>query len=284
MKVAVTGAGGFVGAHVVAALLRRPGIEVVTASRSPAPIASVPGVKHVSLDLGTVDPHAAFEQLGRPQTLIHLAWTGLPNYKSAHHLEQQLPQQVAFLQGLLAAGLRSLTCTGTCFEYGMQSGELREEMPTEPTNAYGMAKDALRRRLEALRAQQTFALTWARLFYMYGPGQPPTSLYSQFMAAGARGEASFGMSGGEQLRDYLPVRRVAELLVALALDAPDAGTVNVCSGQPISVRSLVEQWRRERGWDIRLDLGRYPYPDYEPMAFWGSSARLRSILPGTGST
>jgi nucleoside-diphosphate-sugar epimerase len=160
----------------------------------------------------------------------------------------------------------------------MQSGQLSEEMPTRPTNPYGLAKDALHRRLELLRIEQPFALNWARLFYMYGEGQPATSLFSQFMAAGARGEVSFGMSGGEQLRDFLPVKRVAELIVALALDAPGAGTVNVCSGRPIAVRSLVEGWCREHGWEMALDLGRYPYPDYEPMGFWGSSARLQGLL------
>ena len=160
----------------------------------------------------------------------------------------------------------------------MQSGELTEDTPTKPANPYGLAKDALHRQLESLRIEQPFALNWARLFYVYGQGQPATSLFSQFMAAGSRGEVSFAMSGGEQLRDFLPVKRVAELIVALALDAPGAGTVNVCSGRPISVRSLVEAWRRERGWQMALDLGRYPYPDYEPMAFWGSSARLQRLL------
>jgi dTDP-6-deoxy-L-talose 4-dehydrogenase (NAD+) len=279
MKVALTGASGFLGSHVLQALFKRTGLQLVTAARGPLPEERThPGVRHTSFDLGTVEPAQAFERLGQPDVLIHLAWSGLPHYKSAHHLEQQLPQQYAFLSGLVRAGLRSLTCTGTCFEYGMQTGELTEDTPTHPANPYGLAKDALHRQLQLLRTEQPFALNWARLFYMYGPGQPATSLFSQFMAAGSRGEVSFGMSGGEQLRDFLPVQRVAELIVALALDAPDAGTVNVCSGRPISVRALVEAWRHERGWEMALELGRYPYPDYEPMAFWGSSARLQGLL------
>jgi nucleoside-diphosphate-sugar epimerase len=279
MKLAVTGASGFLGGHVLEALRQRAGVQLVTAALAPLPVGRIhPGARHVCFDLGTVDPAQAFEQLGQPDVLIHLAWSGLPNYKSAHHIEQQLPQQYAFLSGLVRAGLRSVTCTGTCFEYGMQSGQLSEELPTQPANPYGIAKDALHRRLQLLRTEPPFALNWARLFYMYGAGQPATSLFSQFMAAGLRGEPSFAMSGGEQLRDFLPVTRVAELIVALALDAPGAGTVNICSGRPIAVRSLVEEWRRERGWQIALDLGRYPYPDYEPMAFWGSSARLQRLL------
>jgi nucleoside-diphosphate-sugar epimerase len=279
MKVAVTGASGFLGAHVLQALRERAGLQLVTAGRGPLPVERLQaGARHVCFDLGTVEPAQAFEQLGQPDVLIHLAWSGLPNYKSSHHLEQQLPQQYAFLSGLVRAGLRSLTCTGTCFEYGMQSGQLSEQMPTKPSNPYGLAKDTLHRQLELLCSEQPFALNWARLFYMYGEGQPAGSLYSQFKAAGARGEVSFGMSGGEQLRDFLPVQRVAELLVALALDAPGSGTVNVCSGRPISVRSLVEAWRGAYGWEMALDLGRHPYPDYEPMEFWGSSARLQRLL------
>jgi nucleoside-diphosphate-sugar epimerase len=279
MKVAVTGASGFLGSYVLQALQQRSGLQLVTAARGPLPVAcSDPDARHVCFDLGTVDAAQAFDRLGQPEVLIHLAWSGLPHYKSSHHLDQQLPQQYAFLSGLVQAGLRSLTCTGTCFEYGMQSGQLSEEMPTQPANPYGLAKDALHRQLELLRGEQPFALNWARLFYMYGAGQSATSLFTQFMAAGGRGEASFAMSGGEQLRDFLPVTRVAQLIVALALDAPGAGTVNICSGQPISVRALVEQWRHEQGWEMALDLGRYPYPDYEPMAFWGSSARLQRLL------
>ena len=49
----------------------------------------------------------------------------------------------------------------------------------------------------------------------------------------------------------------------------DIGAVNICSGKPISVRRLVEQWLDENNYKIELNLGHYPYPDYEPMAFWG---------------
>ena len=84
----------------------------------------------------------------------------------------------------------------------------------------------------------------------------------------------FNMSGGEQLRDYLPVAEVARLLVSLALKGEDNGLVKICSGKPISVRSFVEGLIEETGWSIRPNLGYYPYPDYEPMAFWGDRRKL----------
>jgi dTDP-6-deoxy-L-talose 4-dehydrogenase (NAD+) len=157
---------------------------------------------------------------------------------------------------------------------------LHEDLPTRPENPYGFAKDALRRELEFLKTAKPFALTWARLFYLYGEGQAGTSLLPQLRQAVARGDKAFNMSGGEQLRDYLTVDAAADLLVSLALARRDAGAVNVCSGRPVSVRRLVEGWIRDNGWTIDLNLGHYPYPDYEPMAFWGERRKLDHILGG----
>jgi nucleoside-diphosphate-sugar epimerase len=277
MKVAVTGATGFVGRHVVAALSREASVDIVTSSRGNDACGRGASVRHVPLDIA--QPSAGdYDALGRPDVVIHLSWSGLPNYRSLHHFETELPRQHAFLAGLVRAGLPALVCTGTCFEYGMQSGALDETMRADPQNPYGFAKDALRRQLTFLRESTPFRLTWARLFYMYGEGQSPQSLYPLLASAAKRGERVFRMSGGEQLRDYLPVSEVASLLVRLALHAPDAGLVNVCSGRPVAVRSLVERWLGENSWDLALELGHYPYPDYEPMAFWGRDDKLRTAL------
>lgn len=260
MKIAVSGASGFIGRHVVAELERR-GLPMSLLAR----------------DAGT-DPAQRYELAGRPDTLIHLAWGGLPNYQSPHHYEQELPAQYALLKGLVGAGLKTLVVAGTCFEYGMQSGPLCEDLETRPANPYAFAKDALRRQLEFLQRQTPFALTWARLFYLHGDGQAAGSLWPQLQSAAARGDALFPMSGGEQLRDYLPVAEVAKHLVDLALTQHDNGIVNVCSGQPVSVRRLVEAWIADKGWTIRPELGRFPYPAHEPMAFWGDERKLRRCL------
>jgi len=278
MKIAVTGASGFIGRAVLAELARR-GIAAVASSRSGNDVLPVAGHRALTLDLHEA-PADAFDRLGRPDVLIHLAWGGLPNYRSLHHVESELPAQYRFIRGLVEAGLGSLVVTGTCFEYGMQSGPLHEDLPARPENPYGFAKDALRRELEFLKAAQPFTLTWARLFYLYGEGQAETSLLPQLRQAVARGDKAFNMSGGEQLRDYLAVEEAVRPLVSLALARCDAGVVNVCSGRPVSVRRLVEGWIRDNGWTIDLNLGHYPYPDYEPMAFWGERRKLDHILGG----
>ena len=171
-----------------------------------------------------------------------------------------------------------MVVTGTCFEYGMQCGKLMEHFTVNPTNPYGYAKDALRRQLEFLQNEKHFSLTWTRLFYTFGEGQHQTSLFMQLKAAINRGDEIFNMSRGEQIRDYLPVNEIARLLVMLALRREDNGIVNICSGQPMSVRSLVEGWLQENHWNISLNFGHYSYPDYEPFAFWGSRTKLDEIL------
>ena len=86
------------------------------------------------------------------------------------------------------------------------------------------------------------------------------------------------MSGGEQLRDYLHVTNVAASLVALALNRRNSGIVNICSGKPISVRNLIEFLIKKNNWSIKLNLGHYPYPNYEPMAFWGNIDKFKTIM------
>ncbi|HNY27449.1 MAG TPA: NAD(P)-dependent oxidoreductase [Candidatus Sumerlaeota bacterium] len=277
MKIAVTGACGFIGRHVLADL-KKHAVEVVAMLQNPAQLDLIgPGIKGVVIDIET-PPSNAFELLGAPDVLIHLAWGGLPNYNSLHHMEEELPNQYRFLSGLVRSGLASLVVAGTCFEYGMLSGPLCEALITQPNNPYGYAKDALRRQLEFLRNCTPFAFTWARLFYPYGDGQSEKSLLPQLKKAVQRGDSFFNMSGGEQLRDFIPVTDVATMLVTLALHRTDIGIVNICSGKPISVRTLVEGWIREYGWSIQLNLGYYPYPDYEPMAFWGCRDKLDTVL------
>lgn len=277
MKVAVTGGTGFIGRHILAELESRS-VESIALVRpsTPNPLGNT-RYKVAQFDLHKAPPNA-FDLMGRPDVLIHLAWSGLPNYKSLHHFEEELPAQYRFLKNLIESGLQTLVVAGTCFEYGMQAGSLSEGVQARPNNPYGFAKDTLRCQLEYLKAAHTFQLVWARLFYLYGDGQSEGSLLPQLRRAAEGGDRFFNMSGGEQLRDYLPVAEAASNLVSLALAQKDIGIVNVCSGIPISVRKLVEMWIQENGWSISLNLYHYPYADYEPMAFWGNPQKLSSFV------
>ena len=96
-----------------------------------------------------------------------------------------------------------------------------------------------------------------------------SSLLAQLETAVANNEKVFNMSRGEQLRDYLPVELMAKKIVSYALDNNLNGIVNCCSGKPISVKRLVEDYVKNNNYNIELNFGYYPYPDYESMAFWG---------------
>ena len=276
MKLAITGASGFIGRHVLAALDRQ-GLQATLLLRGTPEGAA--RSRHTVVAVDYLDETAdLYVRAGRPDVLLHLAWGGLPHYHSLHHVETERPAQYRMLKAMVRSGLPKLVVAGTCFEYGLQSGPLAETLPCNPVNAYSQAKDALRRELELLRREQPFQLTWARLFYLYGEGQSPNSLWSSLHSAAARGDAQFPMSGGEQLRDYLSASEAAGMLLALAQRLHGDGIVNVCSGKPVSVRALVEGWISERGWVIRPELGRHAYSEHEAMAFWGDAAKLRQCL------
>ncbi len=169
---------------------------------------------------------------------------------------------------------------GTCFEYGLTSGEISEDRALDPVTLYGQAKARLFQYMTSLRETASFELVWPRLFYLYGPGQSRNSLYSLLQAAIARGEESFDMSGGEQVRDYLPIAEAARLLVDVAFSSGDIGAINICSGKPTRLKDLVARWIAEAGSTTRMNLGRLPYSSFEPMAFWGSRTKVDRLLGG----
>jgi nucleoside-diphosphate-sugar epimerase len=280
-RILVTGATGFIGHHVVRSLLEA-GYTVIASSANEQRAREQPwfgAVEYIPLDLATIDPAVDyFRFLGKPDRMIHLAWEGLPNYRATFHTEVNLPRHQTFLTGLLSHGLRQLTVAGTCLEYGMQEGCLSESQHVVPANPYAIAKDILRSRLEEARHGESWQLRWVRLFYLYGKGQNPNSLFSQLDKALANHDPVFNMSGGEQVRDFLPVETVVHYLTMIALQDKVTGIINCCSGEPVTVRKMVEDYLERRGRTIQLNLGYYPYPDYEPFRFWGNPSKLKTIL------
>ena len=279
MKILVTGATGFIGRHLIPELINR-GHEIIAAGLEDKNNLQFPWldkVRYIQYDLNESNDNC-YDRLQRPDRLIHLCWAGLPNYQELFHLEKNLFNSYFFIKQLVLSGVKDITVLGTCFEYGLQEGCLSEEMETRPVNPYGLAKDCLRKFLQELNIKQPFNLKWVRLFYLYGAGQNKNSILELLKKALENNDAVFNMSGGEQQRDYLPVEKAAEYIAKIALKDDFSGIVNCCSGNPVSIRSLVENYLQDNHKSIKLNLGYYPYPDYEPMAFWGNNDKLQKIV------
>jgi nucleoside-diphosphate-sugar epimerase len=275
----VTGATGFIGNYVIEEMLKYK-VNIIASSilyEKENNHAWLKKVDYIQADLNeSIEDWFSF--FGKPDMLIHLAWEGLPRYKELFHIERNFFNNYFFLKNMIENGLKKVVVSGTCFEYGMQSGALKEDLETKPNTSYALAKDSLRKFLEQLQRKIDFDLKWIRVFYLYGKGQNPISILSQLEAALERGDNVFNMSGGKQLRDYLPVEKVAEYIAKISMQDKLSGVINCCSGEPISIRKLVENHIAEKNKSIELNLGYYPYPDYEPMAFWGDTKKLNKAL------
>ena len=107
MKVLVTGSTGFIGQHIVPELLNR-GVEVIATSTNEEKAKKSPWFDQV--EYLPCNYHSQkldyIEYFGYPDVLIHLAWSGLPNYNSVHHVEINLPANCLFLKNFVESGLR----------------------------------------------------------------------------------------------------------------------------------------------------------------------------------
>jgi nucleoside-diphosphate-sugar epimerase len=282
MKILVTGATGFLGNYIIQDLLSA-GAVVVATSRNEQKAKSFSWYDRVefipfNINSATASEINLFEYFGRPDKAIHLAWEHLPDYNNLIHFESNLFSHYYFLKNLIHSGLKDLAVTGTCLEYGMQDGCLKEDMMTDPQNPYAISKDTLRRLLTILSSDNHFRFKWIRLFYIYGKGQSEKSLFTQMEKVIENNETEFKMSKGEQTRDFLSVKEVSANIIRIVNSEKASGIINCCSGNPQTVKSVVENYFASKNKIVKLHLGYYPYPDYEPFSFWGDTHKLKSIV------
>ena len=287
MKVLVTGATGFIGSHLIRELLKSKTNQIVATSRSIDKAKKsdwFSKVEYIEYDFNEGTGENLYDFFGKPDQLIHLAWEDLSDYSSPSHIDVILPNHCEFIESMVVGGLKDVVVTGTCFEYGMIEGCLSEDIDTKPENLYAVAKDSLRKFIVNLQKKNIFVYKWIRLFYMYGDGQSKTSLMYLLDKTIQDKNKVFNMSGGEQLRDFLPIDEVVRNISLITKQNSHLNqVVNCCSGKPISVKNLVEHYLEEKKYKIRLNLGFYPYPDYEPMRFWGCNLKLKEIQTRMGN-
>ena len=212
-----------------------------------------------------------------PTHAILLSWPGLPNYQGLFHVSRNLPACIKLIEQLVEGGLQRLVVAGTCYEYGLQNGPLKEDQLTDPVNCYAVAKDSLRRVIASRYSKEDLQWCWARIFYPIGHGQNPVSLLPSLLKALEAGETSFPMGSGRQLRDFIDVRQVARQLLTLVMHRDASGVYNVGSGVPRSILEVAEEAIAAHGRSILLQRGVYPDRSDEPLAFWAHIDKYHSL-------
>ncbi|MFB9953207.1 NAD-dependent epimerase/dehydratase family protein [Rhizobium puerariae] len=273
MKYLVTGGEGYVGRHVVKWLVAN-GNDVIVATRRDQ--SSIPGAKVIKLDILQSTP-AIYDASGRPDVLIDLAWEDGFKHASPKHLGN-LSKHIEFIHNMLEGGLRHVVGLGTMHEIGYHVGPIDEFTPTFPMNAYGIAKDHLRR-VQDLYCKQFEAVNqWIRCFYIYGEDELNNSIFTKLLEAEKNGHAEFSLNSGELLYDFIDVAELGAQIGSVASQREVTGVINCCSGDPTSLKSMVLRFVEDRNMQIKLNWGGFPLRTYDSRAVWGDRKKLDQAL------
>ncbi|HEX8644448.1 MAG TPA: NAD(P)-dependent oxidoreductase [Allosphingosinicella sp.] len=169
---------------------------------------------------------------------VHAAWyTNHADYLVHEINREWVAASLRLRDAFAAAGGRRFVALGTCIEYdsAAANGPCREDAtPLRPETVYGECKEALFHALEA--RGRDFA--WARIFFVYGPGDREGRLVPHVLAAFARGEEAGPRSGGLR-RDYVHVDDLAGQLARIAAGNVQ-GAVNTGTGAAVTISEIFE--------------------------------------------
>ncbi len=275
-RILVTGAGGYIGAHVVRTLADA-GVEVIAVER-PGSRNSAADPRAIRVEVDIFDlPAGLLADLGPIDACLHLAWeSGFVHNAPAHML--RLSDHVRFIDAVVASGVKQIAVLGSMHEVGYHHGIIDENTPTRPRSLYGIAKNALRECLEVQLAGSAVTLQWLRCFYVYGDDERNSSIFTKITQAANAGVTEFPFTSGKNEYDFIEVSDLAEQIVAAALQDEVTGIINCCSGTPVSLARRVEQYVIDNAYNIRLVYGAFPDRDYDSPAVWGDATKIHRIL------
>lgn len=272
-SVLVTGAGGYIGRHVVSRLLDM-GHRVIAAD----------------IRLDGVDPRAEacqesifsgdpdiYRKLGAPDVCIHMAWRDGFIHQSDAHM-RDLSKHVTFLQDMMRGGLSTLSVMGSMHEIGYWEGAIDEDTPCRPLSQYGVAKNALRQSLMLSAEKSNCRVCWLRAYYITGDDLRSSSIFAKITQAAAQGKKEFPFTSGKNRYDFIDVDELAEMIAVASTQDEEQGIINVCTGRPITLGERVERFIRDHGYDIRLQYGAFPDRPYDSPGVWGDATRIQRIM------
>jgi dTDP-6-deoxy-L-talose 4-dehydrogenase (NAD+) len=275
--VLLTGGAGFVGRQVLASLVERgAAVRAVVRTGTKLP--------PLARDVATITTRDLFAEgaawwadvCAGVDTVIHVAWYAEPGkYLTSERNLDCLAGTLRLAQGAARSSVRRFVGIGTCFEYDLtRSAPLAVDTPLRPLTPYGAAKAAAYMTLSQWLPGQRVELCWCRLFYLFGEGENSRRLVPYLRAKLAAGEPA-ELTSGNQVRDFLDVREAGRAIASHALGA-DTGAVNVCSGNPMTVRQFAERIAGEYGRRDLLKFGARPDSPVEPAYVVGLKTEIES--------
>ena len=282
--VAVTGATGFIAAHLVPQLVAA-GCRPILLARSWdendhfADLREC--VRWVEMDLGKSESFRSILQKEKPATLFHLAGVRgrSDDRDEALRCDQiNFHATVSLLEAAMLAGVRRIVIIGSSEEYGNQSGPLHEGLSLRPATPYGVSKAKATERALEMHTRDGCPVVVVRPFSVYGPGQPADMFVAEAADCAVR-NVPFKMSQGEQKRDLIFVEDVARGLIDAAR-APEAEgrVINIGSGKAHRLRDVAEGiWKMTETQGTLLIGARFAAPE-KLYDTWADITLARRLL------
>jgi UDP-glucose 4-epimerase len=245
MRALVTGGAGFIGSHVVDALLARGDAVSVVDDLSSGRRENVPD--GVPLHVADIAEIAEVMQGERPEVVFHLA-AQVDVRKSvadpAHDARVNVAATASVLEAARAAGARRVLLASTGGALYGESAPLPtpEDAPLEPFSPYGASKAAAETYLALYTRLHGLSTMALRFGNVYGPRQDPhgeAGVIAIFAGAAAEGRSVTIYGDGSQTRDYVYVGDVVSGFLAAA-GADATGPVNIGTGVETAVLELAE--------------------------------------------
>jgi nucleoside-diphosphate-sugar epimerase len=270
----LTGATGFIGRHVVPLLLSY-GFEVHAIYNSKP---GNPGDNLVWYQADLLDERDVKKIITdiRPDFLVHLAWYAVPGkFWNAEENLLWVAATIRLVYAFYSEGGQHAIVAGSCAEYKFDDKLLNENTgKNEPNTFYGYCKNVTREIVQEYARIRGNKLSWARIFYLYGPGEPEQKIVHNAIK-NLIGSNNFECTDGRQLRDYLYVKDVASALVEI-LNSGTTGVINISSGSGTSINELINKIASILGRPDLVKFGAIKKRDSEPDSVIGDNAKLLS--------